>query len=294
MINVQNTEEFACQVLNRDVWSNSGVKSLIKEHFIFWQVYHQTRDGQRYMQFYPFTTFPYIAVLDPRTGEVLITWNNIQDPDMFCEKVTDFLTYHPSPSGEVTGEEPNPSSIFNHVSAPLVNNNHDESTSGSSNSARVITEMTEEQQMEAAIAASLETVKKEAEKQEEDDDEDGEIETFDSSEDEADTGFEGSQNSRTTTGSKAEKEDFSKFLGTDSSLAELVFRFPDGQRERFTFPQDSKVKAVFLWVASKGFDLQEYDLVTNFPRINIHDLNPEDTLSSVGLMKDQIFIQLKS
>ena len=28
-----------CQVLNRDLWSNPGVKAIISEHFIFWQQY---------------------------------------------------------------------------------------------------------------------------------------------------------------------------------------------------------------------------------------------------------------
>lgn len=39
MINIQNVQDFACQCLNRDVWSNEAVKNLIREHFIFWQVH---------------------------------------------------------------------------------------------------------------------------------------------------------------------------------------------------------------------------------------------------------------
>lgn len=40
MINIQNVQDFACQCLNRDVWSNEAVKTIIREHFIFWQVWH--------------------------------------------------------------------------------------------------------------------------------------------------------------------------------------------------------------------------------------------------------------
>lgn len=40
MINIQNVQDFACQCLNRDVWSNEAVKTIIREHFIFWQVCH--------------------------------------------------------------------------------------------------------------------------------------------------------------------------------------------------------------------------------------------------------------
>ncbi len=38
LVNIQNVQEFTCQALNRDIWSNAGVKALIKDNFIFWQV----------------------------------------------------------------------------------------------------------------------------------------------------------------------------------------------------------------------------------------------------------------
>jgi len=38
IVNIQNVQEFCCQVLNRDVWSNSTVKHVVRQHFILWQV----------------------------------------------------------------------------------------------------------------------------------------------------------------------------------------------------------------------------------------------------------------
>ena len=38
LVNIQDAGEFQCQVLNRDVWSNKAVKTVISEHFLFWQV----------------------------------------------------------------------------------------------------------------------------------------------------------------------------------------------------------------------------------------------------------------
>lgn len=38
LVNVQDDLEFACQTLNRDVWSNSSVKELLRSNFVFWQV----------------------------------------------------------------------------------------------------------------------------------------------------------------------------------------------------------------------------------------------------------------
>ena len=39
LVNVQDSREFACQMLNRDVWSSEAVKTILREHFIFWQQY---------------------------------------------------------------------------------------------------------------------------------------------------------------------------------------------------------------------------------------------------------------
>ena len=41
---------------------------LFKHIFILLQVYHDSDDGDRYIQFYHVTNFPHLAVLDPRTG----------------------------------------------------------------------------------------------------------------------------------------------------------------------------------------------------------------------------------
>jgi hypothetical protein len=40
------------QVLNRDLWSNPGVKTIIREHFVFWQQYKEADEAERYMTFY--------------------------------------------------------------------------------------------------------------------------------------------------------------------------------------------------------------------------------------------------
>lgn len=40
LVNVQNPQEFSCQVLNRDVWSNEHIQEIVKDHFILWQVCH--------------------------------------------------------------------------------------------------------------------------------------------------------------------------------------------------------------------------------------------------------------
>ncbi|XP_029930741.1 UBX domain-containing protein 7 [Myripristis murdjan] len=131
MINIQNVQDFACQCLNRDVWSNDAVRTIIREHFIFWQVYHDSEEGQRYIQFYKLNKFPYISILDPRTGQKMVEWNQL-DVASFLEQATGFLAEH----GQLDGPS---------CHAPPAKRARSES----------LIDASEDSQLEAAIRASL-------------------------------------------------------------------------------------------------------------------------------------------
>ncbi|XP_033096455.1 UBX domain-containing protein 7-like [Anneissia japonica] len=94
LVNVQDVQEFSCQKLNRDVWSDPAVKRFINQSFVFWQVYHDSEEGQKYCQFYKVVSFPYVSILDPRTGELLASWSKL-DSVAFCDLVTKFLRDYP-------------------------------------------------------------------------------------------------------------------------------------------------------------------------------------------------------
>jgi hypothetical protein len=96
IVNIQDSREFACQLLNRDVWSSEAVKTILREHFIFWQQYKESDDAQRYMTFYPVNSWPHISVVDPRTGEQIVTWDRVNDSATFCDLVAQFLSQNPS------------------------------------------------------------------------------------------------------------------------------------------------------------------------------------------------------
>ncbi|KAL4930721.1 DNA-protein crosslink repair co-factor UBX5 [Aspergillus undulatus] len=91
LVNIQDPSIFDCQVLNRDLWKNAGVKETIQEHFIFLQY---TKDDPRaapYIQYYfqasdVSDNYPNIAIVDPRTGEQMKIWSG--PPVM---KAADFL-----------------------------------------------------------------------------------------------------------------------------------------------------------------------------------------------------------
>nr|XP_039263932.1 UBX domain-containing protein 7-like [Styela clava] len=132
MVNVQNNQEFACQVLNRDVWSRTNVQTLIKKHFIFWQVYSDSTEGERFTTFYPVTRWPHVSILDPRTGEQLAVWNDINSNNIEG-KVEEFLADHGSIADDVDSGPPN----------KKVKRDHS------------VVDDTEDKQLAAAIAASL-------------------------------------------------------------------------------------------------------------------------------------------
>ena len=95
LVNIQDAQEFQCQILNRDLWSNPGVKMIVKEHFVFWQQYKESDDAARYMTFYTITDWPHVSIIDPRTGENMVTWSKIE-VTTFPELITEFLTLHPT------------------------------------------------------------------------------------------------------------------------------------------------------------------------------------------------------
>ncbi|XP_043278787.1 UBX domain-containing protein 7 [Venturia canescens] len=96
LVNVQNSQEFACQILNRDVWPNSQIREIIKDHFVLWQVLSTTSDGKRYIDFYNVTNYPYLAIIDPRTGECMRSYNHIT-VDSLATGLNDMLSMHASP-----------------------------------------------------------------------------------------------------------------------------------------------------------------------------------------------------
>jgi hypothetical protein len=307
MVNIQNHQEFSCQVLNRDVWSNPAVKSIISEHFIFWQTYHDNNEGQRFMQFYNVTDFPYVAILDPRTGEKMRQWTTI-DPVTFCDLVTEFLHSHPSPSGSSQSLD---DLNFMRKSTVEKQTLYDES---------------EEMQLKAAIAASLKEVAKNEQNttnQFNNDVDDSDLETFESDNEENTknnsndaqfkTNFKSesiknakesgvSSTSLSNCNSQEAKlntaEDWRQYLGPENgNKFEFVVRYPDGNRENITFPSESQLKALFLYLSAKGYNMNDYDLITNFPKKNLKEISNSDTitLESAGIhSRDTLYVQHKT
>ncbi|KAI8897633.1 thioredoxin-like protein [Globomyces pollinis-pini] len=94
LVTIHDPSEFACQALNRDLWKDSSVKELIKKHFIFTQFNVNSPDGLEHRNYYPYHNYPYIAIIDPLTGERMKQWNLPIAPDTFVIEVKVFLLDH--------------------------------------------------------------------------------------------------------------------------------------------------------------------------------------------------------
>ncbi|XP_063715436.1 uncharacterized protein LOC134842863 [Symsagittifera roscoffensis] len=77
LVDIQDSTNFDCQCLNRDVWSSHEVKHIVSRHFLFLQYRMDSQDGRKFSQFYRVNHFPYVAILDPRTGELLQSFSAI-------------------------------------------------------------------------------------------------------------------------------------------------------------------------------------------------------------------------
>ncbi|KAH7641300.1 ubx domain-containing protein 7-like protein [Dermatophagoides farinae] len=259
LVNIQNPKEFSCQVLNRDVWSNSAVKDIINEHFIFWQTYHDTQQGQNFISFYQVHQFPYISIIDPRTDTVT-----------FCEKVTQFLNEHPSPTGKSQTSS----------SSSVVANNPSISYENFQKPSPY--EESEREQIEAAIKASLQDMEVHNNHDDDDDDDDD---------------CKIVKNDSMIEQQQPKQDDWRNYLGSDeSNKMEIVIRYPNGNKEKVMFPSDSKLKALFLYVTEHGYNMNEYDLITNFPKKNLSSsYNDTATLENVGIhSRDTLYVQTKN
>jgi len=292
MVNIQDAQEFQCQVLNRDLWSNPGVKMIVREHFVFWQQYKESDDAERYMTFYTITDWPYVSIIDPRTGENMVTWSKIE-ATTFPELITEFLTLHPNL--ESPAKEPPRKKIRSEN----------------------ILEMDEDAQMAAAIKASLaDTLANN------DDSDDGsDLETFTDEDSRTNESFElkrkvrqnganhTTENGKTETVGEKEKGSTSNgrlpcpddedpswetFLGQSEEKSTIMIRWPDGSRDSWSQSSDSQLRSLLLFIASNGYKTQCYEVVTNFPRKQIDTLQQDLTLKAVGLHpRETIFVQLK-
>lgn len=141
LVNIQDPSIFDCQVLNRDIWKNAGIMETVRENFIFMQYSKDDPRGGQYVQYYfqskdHDSSYPHIAIVDPRTGEQVKVWSGPPAPKApdFLMQLHEFLDRY---SLKATAKNP----VARRKPEPRKETN--------------VERMTEEQQMEMAMQASL-------------------------------------------------------------------------------------------------------------------------------------------
>ncbi|XP_052868643.1 UBX domain-containing protein 7 isoform X2 [Anopheles cruzii] len=101
LVNLQDDLNFSCQMLNRDLWSDAQLKEFMRRHLVFWQQSNKTNDGAKFKTFYKVRSEPYLAMIDPRTGEEVRSFSTTDlTPVRFLETLKAFLVDNKSPHGK--------------------------------------------------------------------------------------------------------------------------------------------------------------------------------------------------
>ena len=97
LVNIQAADEFQSLVLNRDIWSHSTVKEIIRTCFVFWQRDRSTQQGSLFVSKYNLTQLPVVCVIDPRTGRKAKQWqaDKFRGPLSAADILSDFMGENP-------------------------------------------------------------------------------------------------------------------------------------------------------------------------------------------------------
>ncbi|KAH6650421.1 hypothetical protein F5144DRAFT_44407 [Chaetomium tenue] len=100
LVNLQDTSIFSCQALNRDIWKDEAITSLVRENFIFLQYDKNNMAAEQYLTFYfpneshqnP-DNYPHVSIIDPRTGEQVKVFSGSPFPNAleFHAQLAEFL-----------------------------------------------------------------------------------------------------------------------------------------------------------------------------------------------------------
>ncbi|CAO3567587.1 unnamed protein product [Mortierella alpina] len=257
MVNIQEAGVFACQVLNRDLWSDKSVKEIVKENFVFLQFYSDSVEGKKYAAYYPLKTFPHIAIIDPRTAERMHVWSKAIDPVDFLSDVSEFLDMHSLTDSTSKPSQPKKKKLVKDVS-----------------------DMTEEEQLQAAMVASM----------------GGDPSTAINLEDQEETPSTSTPEEATPAAAVVSVFDSIQPVRheepTDPATSTRIgFRLSDGSRLMHRFSKTAPVRVLFEYIKSEVEDArtQPFELVFIGKQL-LEDV--DKTLAEVGVENAQIMVQM--
>ncbi|KAI8100170.1 uncharacterized protein BX664DRAFT_323063 [Halteromyces radiatus] len=269
LVNVQDPTEFACQVLNRDLWSDTFVKDIVRESFVFLQYANESSEGKRYLTLYPVIHYPHVAIIDSRTGERIKSWEKQLSPTDFMMEVTEFLEQHsPEAAKSVNMKKPRQN----------------------------VSDMSEEEQLNAAIAASLQPTQQETATTSE-----NVINKKDEQHDNNNKMMESDAESTTSSISAAVDESSSSVLDsilpvkrqetTDlANSTRIQFRMADGSRLIRRFLKTDPVRYLFEFIKSQVPETQDRAFELVFNRQQLIDILDQE-IQQAGLQNAAVNVQ---
>ncbi|KAG9343635.1 hypothetical protein JZ751_013805 [Albula glossodonta] len=329
MINIQNVQDFSCQCLNRDVWSNNAVRTIIREHFIFWQVYHDSEEGQRYIQFYKLNKFPYISILDPRTGflsehgqldglssrpppakrarsESLIDASEDSQLEAAIRASLQETHYESNPDRvESRSDDDSEAEPFSDSEGLISVDGSDDEEGAEGSSGTHAPPPSQPTPAPSSRPDSPARHRKSPHKESSHRKEESKKNHLEpparSQPAPSPDPLEG-ENHRTSNQSQnsgpspveanANEQGDPDQPNDNGPKARLMLRYPDGQREQITMSTQAKLMALVRHVQSKGYPNERFELVTNFPRRKLSHLDYDITLQEAGLCpQETVFVQ---
>lgn len=95
LVSLHDNTEFRCQMLNRDLWNKPDVQEFVLDNLIYMQLTVGTEEADRFMRFYQFHAHPHIALIDPRTGKAVRTWQQQLATHELIGETLEYIEDHP-------------------------------------------------------------------------------------------------------------------------------------------------------------------------------------------------------
>ncbi|KAJ2448542.1 UBX domain protein Ubx2 [Coemansia sp. RSA 2336] len=145
LVNLQDVADFRCQALNRDIWSQTVIKEVVRKNFVFLQLSTDVPEGGRIATMYNAASYPFVAAIHPKTGELrtlFVRYENVSD---MLEDLANFTADNP-----LSKKSQAASSKSNQAESSKSSRAGSSKRGGYSN----VYNLSEEEQLAAAIAAS--------------------------------------------------------------------------------------------------------------------------------------------
>ncbi|KAF0981352.1 hypothetical protein FDP41_012612 [Naegleria fowleri] len=244
IVEIQKDDVFDCHRMNRDTWGNELVQAVLTPFFILWQADEGTNQATFFKGRYQVFSYPYVCIIDPRTGENVKTWaGKFIDAPTMVDSLQNFVDSHslldhlPSPSPS-TLHAPNP---FENVQLPVSSQNiHNIPINSEAMD-------DEDEQLRAAIQASIE----EATKMNTLADDDVQIIEKPTPQTTTPNVITQQPTSQTTVEPADKKVNLSDYLTEQGDTTKIQIRFPDGKREVVKILKSAPLAAIYALCRQK-------------------------------------------